>query len=273
MKKIIVLAFVILGVFSGFAQSTVNGYKYVIVPQKFDFLKKENQYQVNALAKFLFEKYNFTAVYANNLNEEMEQNSCLALKANVRDDSNMFTTKLVVELTNCRGEVVYVSEEGKSKEKDYKAAYHDALRKAFLSVEELNYSYDPSLSIVSRRQVVTSAPAAQQVPAASSTPPVNASEITENKQAAVAAQNVRQRVETKVTSVNNTNVLYAQPIENGYQLVDSTPKVIFVLQSTSADNVFIIKDKNGMLSQKDGKWIAEYYEGGERVQEVLNVKF
>ncbi|RNL85414.1 hypothetical protein ED312_12530 [Sinomicrobium pectinilyticum] len=270
MKKIIVFAFVIFGVFSGFAQSSVNGYKYVIVPKKFDFLKKENQYQVNALTKFLFEKYNFTTVYANNLTEEMEQNSCLALKADVRDDSNMFTTKLVVELTNCRGEVVFVSEEGKSKEKDYKAAYHDALRKAFLSVEELNYSYDPSLSIVSRRQVATSAPA-QQVSAASSTSPVN--EVPRNNQATEAAQNVRQRVETKVTAVNNANVLYAQPVDNGYQLVDSTPKVIFVLQNTSADNVFIIKDKNGMLMQKDGKWIAEYYKEGERVQEELNIKF
>ncbi|MGS2763623.1 hypothetical protein [Sinomicrobium sp. M5D2P9] len=273
MKKIIVFAFVIFGMFAGFAQSSVNGYKYVIVPKKFDFLKKENQYQVNALAKFLFEKYNFNAVYTNNLTEEMEQNSCLALRADVRDDSNMFTTKLIVELTNCRGEVVFVSEEGKSKEKDYKAAYQDALRKAFLSVEELNYSYDPSLSVVSQR-TVTSAPVAR-TPSASSTSPANAGNLTrtQSNQVKEAARDIQQRVETRVTAVNNTNVLYAQPVENGYQLVDSSPKVIFVLQSTSAENVFIIKDKNGMLTQKDGKWIAEYYEGGERVLEELNIKF
>lgn len=267
MKRIIVV-FALFGLLFGNAQNSVNGYKYVIVPQKFDFLKKENQYQVNALTKFLFEKYNFNAVYANNLPVDIEQSSCLALKADVKDNSNMFTTKLSVELTNCRGEVVFVSEEGKSKEKDYKTAYHDALRKTFTSVEELNYSYDPSMSIVSQRQAVTTAPAAVEKSRAATAASEAAAEPAERQKAVAEVQHA-----PVAKTVDKNTVLYAQPVENGYQLVDSSPKVIFILQKTSADNVFIIRDKNGMLTRKDGKWIAEYYENGKHVEQELNIKF
>lgn len=261
MKRII-FVFALFSVVLGFAQSGVNGYKYVIVPEKFDFLKKENQYQVNALTKFLFEKYNFSPIYANDLPAEVEENSCLALRADVKDNSNMFTTKLNVKLTNCRGEEVFVSEEGKSKEKDFKSAYHDALRKTFESVEALNYAYDPSMAIVGQRRTVVTTPQEQ-------TPQKTASGLTGQQKATEKAKNA---VAPKVV-VNTEGVLYAQPTDSGYQLVDSSPQVIFVLQSTSADNVYIIKDKNGMLTKKDGKWIAEYYEGGERVEQELNIKF
>ncbi|RAV29852.1 hypothetical protein DN748_07060 [Sinomicrobium soli] len=258
MKKILTVLIAVFSISCVLGQSSVNGYKYVIVPKKFDFLKKENQYQVNALVKFLFEKYDFTAVYANELNADIEENSCLALKADVRDDSNMFTTKLKVELTNCRGEVVFLSEEGKSKEKDYKKAYHDALRKAFLSVEELGYRYDPSQAIVAPRRSVAAAPAATATPVLAAE-----SKAPDNTPVPVARQ----------TGTVSGEVLYAQPVENGYQLVDQSPKVVFVLQNTSVDNVFIIKDKNGMLTLKDGKWMAEYYENGERVLRELEIKF
>ncbi|MBC9798598.1 hypothetical protein [Sinomicrobium weinanense] len=265
MKRII-FVFALFSIMLGSAQSSVDGYKYVIVPQKFDFLKKENQYQVNALTKFLFEKYNFKAVYANHLTTEVEENSCLALKADVKDNSNMFTTRLNVELTNCRGEVIFTSEEGKSKEKDFKTAYHDALRKAFKSVEELNYNYDPSISIVSSSRATATAPPAQ------------ASSVAPSRQQTTEQPKVVEKTENPVpvarkAGIKNDGVLYAQPVENGYQLVDSSPKVIFVLQKTSADNVYIIRDKNGMLTKKDGKWIAEYYEGGERIEEELKIKF
>lgn len=267
MKRIIFI-FTLFSVMLGTAQSSVNGYKYVIVPKKFDFLKKENQYQVNALTKFLFEKYNFSTVYADDLPVDIEENSCLALRADVKDNSNMFTTKLNMELTNCRGEVVFASEEGKSKEKDFKTAYHDALRKSFLSVEALDYAYDPSMSIASRRRTVTTTPPAE-TRTETPTPAQSASGLKGQQKAIEKVKNtVAQSAVTK-----NKSVLYAQPLENGYQLVDSSPKVIFVLQNTSADNVFIIKDKNGMLTQKDGKWIAEYYEGGERVVQELDIKF
>src|SRR5690606_26289315 len=75
------------------------------------------------------------------------------------------------------------------------------------------------------------------------------------------------------TTTVNENVLYAQPVKNGYQLVDTTPKVIFILQKTSVQNVYLIKGRDGTVFLNDGQWTAEYYEGEELKREVLDIKF
>ena len=80
-------------------------------------------------------------------------------------------------------------------------------------------------------------------------------------------------VATPVTAIVNESALYAQPITNGYQLVDTTPKVVFILQKTSVENVFLIKGRDGTVFLNDGQWIAEYYEGDELKKELLNIKF
>ncbi|HET8754196.1 MAG TPA: hypothetical protein VFM59_07520, partial [Salinimicrobium sp.] len=41
----------------------VNNYKYVIVPETFEFQDEPNEHQLNALTEFLFEKYGFEALY------------------------------------------------------------------------------------------------------------------------------------------------------------------------------------------------------------------
>ena len=132
MKKFIFL-FVIFHLifFQSFGQKTdkVN----VRVPEKFEFLNEKNQYQLNALAAFLFEKKGFEAIY-----EEPQPpglNPCEVFRADVHDDSNFLTTKVYISLTNCNNEEVFKSELGVSREKDYKTAYHDALRKAAESLD------------------------------------------------------------------------------------------------------------------------------------------
>ncbi|MCB0475188.1 MAG: hypothetical protein KDC69_05900, partial [Flavobacteriaceae bacterium] len=68
-------------------------------------------------------------------------------------------------------------------------------------------------------------------------------------------------------------LLYAQQIPNGYQLVDSTPRIVYILLNTGDKNVFIIKDKNGTLTGSGDKWIANYYEGDVLVKKELQIKF
>jgi hypothetical protein len=72
-------------------------------------------------------------------------------------------------------------------------------------------------------------------------------------------------------------VLYAQAITNGYQLVDSTPKIIMILQQTSFSNFYIAKahwlEENGILFKKGGNWIFEYYEADQLVNKKMNIKF
>ena len=134
---------------AAYAQSPLDSYKYIIVPKRFDFLRKENEYRVNSQTKYLFEKNGFTTLLkGQDYPDDLLANPCLGVEANVIDESNSFTSKVRVSLTNCQDQVVYTSEQGISKEKDYAKSYSLALNNAFKSIAQMGYQYDPNLAIV-----------------------------------------------------------------------------------------------------------------------------
>lgn len=142
MIRVFLLVIAFFMVFSGNAQKSVNDYKYVTVPIRYNFLKKDDSYQLNSLTQFLFKKYGFHAILqGQDLPADLIANGCKGLQADVTKNSGLFVTKLVVTLKDCNGREVFASVEGTSKEKDFKTAFHAALRDAFKSVEQLNYSY------------------------------------------------------------------------------------------------------------------------------------
>ena len=166
MKSIYILFF--LGLFtSNMIAQSLNDYKYVIVPDSYEWAREIDKYQVNSLTTFLFKKYGFNAYkVSETLPNDVNANGCNTLTADVEENATLFRTKLKVILKDCTGEVVYVSQEGSSKAKEFKKAYHEALRNAFLSIEELKYSYSgPKESTVKKPN--------QQ--------PTEASEAVENK--------------------------------------------------------------------------------------------
>lgn len=133
------------------AQS-VNDYKYVIVPEQFDFLKSPDQYQVNSLTKFLFNKYGFEAYLKRDQKPYNKlTDPCKILYANVTGKATFIKTTLEVTLKDCNDQVIFKTSEGRSKNKDYKKAYHAALREAFYDIEALKYSYDPSAGVEERQ--------------------------------------------------------------------------------------------------------------------------
>ena len=233
-----------------FPQQDVNAYKYVVVPEQFDFLKSANQYELNALTDFLFKKYGFNSIYKETYPADLMSDNCLGLKANVSNRSNMFVTRLTVTLEDCRGNIVFTSQEGKSKEKDFKTSYHNALRDAFLSVKELDYAYSQSTSqgAISREQ--------------EDTEEITQEEIIPEVQVVAFPE-----------ATGTYPLLYAQSKGEVLQLVDTTPKVIFVLLKTSMNTVFVIKNKTGIFYKKGAIWIAEFYEGESMIQESYEVKF
>lgn len=141
-----------------YAQS-VNDYKYVIVPEKYDFLKSPDQYQVNSLTKFLFNKYGFEAYLER---DEKSYNKltdpCKILYANVTGNATFIRTTLEVTLKDCNDQVIFKTSEGRSKKKDYKEAYHAALREAFYDIEALQYNYNPSAEVEERKTNKTPEP-------------------------------------------------------------------------------------------------------------------
>ena len=77
---------------------------------------------------------------------ELSQNRCKALIANMQNNSGLFSTKLVVVLKDCKNNQLFISKEGRSREKEYKIAYQEALRDAFESISALNYKYEGQVS-------------------------------------------------------------------------------------------------------------------------------
>lgn len=139
MKKILFITGLMLGLNFSLVAQNLNNYKYVRVPDKFDFQKDENKYRVNELLAFLFEKEDFEALYKERIPEAVS--NCDILDAEVHNESNLFRTKLYITLTDCNEQVVFTSETGVSRQKEYKAGFQEALRNAFKSLEALQHQY------------------------------------------------------------------------------------------------------------------------------------
>jgi hypothetical protein len=129
-----------------FAQKNINSYKYILVPKQYEFQKSADLYQLNSLTKFLFERAGFTVLFTDEgFPVDLSNNRCLALIASVNNASSLLSTKLIIDLSDCYNQVVFSTKEGRSKEKEYKKAYHEALRDAFVDLENLKYAYDSTL--------------------------------------------------------------------------------------------------------------------------------
>jgi hypothetical protein len=246
--KIKFLVYILFSSFIGFSQS-VNDYKAVIVPINFDFAKGVNPYRLSTMTKANFIKAGFNAYYENDQLPAELINRCDLLYADVKRDNAFLVTKLFLELKDCYGKVVYTSETGRSKEKEYEAAYRESLDLAFVSVNNLHYKYNGktgAASAISPTVAVTA-----------STVPVTAT------------------VAAPVADISDPNLLYAQPTETGFQLIDKTPRVVMKLMKTSRPDSFIaIKDGvQGTLNAKDNQWFFEYYKDDKLVSEKVSVKF
>lgn len=135
MKRFLLLSITLLLVTNAISQdSNLNDYSYVIVPEQFDFLKGADQYQINSMTKFYFEKNGFNAYMAN---VAPNANRCDGLYADVEVVRSIIGTKLQVVLKDCNEREVYRGPEGRSKYKEYKKAFQDALRKSFSGLEVL----------------------------------------------------------------------------------------------------------------------------------------
>lgn len=249
-------------------QKKINNYKYLIVSERFEFLKQTDQYKTSSLTKFLLKKKGFNVFLSNEkLPDELVQNRCMALTVDVLDESSMFTVKNIIEFKDCFGVVVFTSEEGRSKEKDYKKSYHEAIRKAYASMEDMEYSYQPLEEKPINKEVVKeeiTIPVINVIPVKTVIPVkiVSVTPVNEEK------------TNIKTTALINTkNVLYAQAIENGFQLVNTKPSVVFQVLKTNVQDVFIIKGKNGILYKEGNDWVAEYYNDAFLVVEKYQIKF
>ncbi len=266
------------------SRAQLNDYKYIIVPKKFDGFKSENQYQTSTLIKFLLVQKGFDAVYDDALPEDLNSNRCLGLLLGLEDLSSMFTTKVVLSLKDCNSVVIMTTAEGKSKEKDYKLSFNEAIRDAFQTFDTVNYSYKPkgndpetvTLNYKNDVKKVAETPKNRQEQ-------VTIEEVTPERQTYKSMEPVPSEIKKSENAVGTTTqdllhlsgVLYAQEIPNGFQLVDSTPKIRLKIFKTSKPDQYLGKtDENeGLVYFKEDKWFFEYYEGDQLRVVPLEIKF
>ncbi|PSL48286.1 hypothetical protein CLV51_1021153 [Chitinophaga niastensis] len=242
------LLFFLLVSYSGYTQNTINNYKYVLVPEKFNFSREDNQYGLNTMAKSLLEEKGFSAYFDNSeIPKELAGNRCNALSAEVVQKKGLFVTNLTLLLKDCRGNIIFKSKEGKSREKEFAASYNLALKDAFTSLNDVPYAYIGTTNEGPQQAVATTA-----VPAPS---PATTTVVAEIKEAA--------------------GTLYAQATANGYQLIDTAPKIVLTLLKTSVQDYFIADNgaSHGIVLKKNGEWYFEYYKDNKLISEKLLIKF
>jgi hypothetical protein len=270
MKKTYLIFTVLVGIcFTSIGQD-LNSYKYVEVPEKYEFLKESNQYQLNELTKFLFEKYGFEA-FLSSEEKPMDWTSatCSILRADVIDDSGFFQTNLQVVLKNCKNQEVFTSKMGSSREKEFKLANHEALRDAFSSFEAVNYSYDQN-SVTGNTKLV-----AKQVEKEMSPIQENSQQQPEEVIVSAVPQTVMEASETEklepITKDQKVYVLgnvefYILNTDYGYQLfLNQIDEPFAKLVKTESANHFI-------YSTIQDQGIAYFDKHGNLTVEILNTQ-
>jgi hypothetical protein len=201
------------------------------------------------MSKFNLNKAGFQAFYNNEAIPSEYSDRCSLLYMDVVKENAFLTTKLFVTLKDCYGKIIFQSEVGKSKEKDYETAYAEALSKAFESVNELQYKYSGATN--------------------------TAVQPEETKLLTAPMAVAKKVVSDSAATEKEGDLLYAQPTATGFQLIDSTPKVVMKVFKTSSNESYIAfrGDVKGVLISKNNEWFFEYYQNDKLYSEKIAVKF
>ena len=204
--------------------SNINNYKYVSVPDRFDFLKTSDQYQLNSLTEFLLKKNGF--IVMNELKyypSDLAENTCLLLDVNVEKIKSFLKTKLEVQFKNCKNQIIFKSEIGVSNEKDFKTAFHEALRASFISIGDANYNYSEKPFQLNHNDIIIS----------------ETTQVDQND--------------------NNQNLrIKIIPTSYGFDFVTSNKEILFSLHQTICDGLYIIDKLTGTAYRRGDKWVREY---------------
>ncbi len=286
MKKLIQFIIVLLLVQSSvFGQSNLNDFKYILIPKQYDFQRSDDQYQLNSLTKFLFNKYGFEAYFENeDIPSDVSQDRCLALRADLKKLKGFLITRLQFELQDCNGNIVSASKVGETKVKQYDKAYNIALRQAFETYQNANYSYQPKTKATP--VVVTSNKVEDAVVTTSESTSEVKEEVIEDVKSEVETKSMN-TAESKASEVQETVKVqpdpepikevdkswYASPIDNGYKVLDANKSTVMTLLYSGATDVYMVKDKNAIVFKKDGYWMYSSNDGNGIKVNRIDLKF
>jgi hypothetical protein len=274
MKKLFLLLLTLVP-FLAISQN-LNDYKYAIIPAKFEFSVAPNEFNMNTYTKMYLEKYGFEAYSeGEKFPADFATSRCNKVYVDVVRKKNLFTTIFVIEVKDCQNNVLFTSQEGRSKEKEYRRGFPQALRAAFESFESLNHQYNGKLhsdsNTVSSENKVSETVTSKSV--------LGKVEFTEDKipVEAKADQNNKVVQKSEIASQSNTKlpVLIAKKTENGFLLLDDNKRLEFELTKTSQENIFLTSYNNnsGIFVLNGSQSRFEYYLNGTLTVKEFDVKF
>jgi hypothetical protein len=149
---------------------------------------------------------------------------------------------------------------------------------AFVVIAAQGYTYDPTAAQEKDAQAVPVAAGAVTAAQPGLEESPKDTEVASEVAAVGAAATVAaaSTVSDSVPPEEEAEVWYAQPIENGYQLVDSSPSIRMKLVSTAQEDTFIAMVDDapmGMVYKKDGSWWHEFYQDGKATLRKLQIRF
>jgi hypothetical protein len=221
----------------------LDSYKYVIVPSEYGFLGEPDKYKLNSMTVFLFEKYGFDAIMEGEpFPEDLKNNPCSALNADVHSDPGMFklVTKVKVVLKDCNRQIVFESKEGRSRLKKYNFSYKQALRDAFSSIDALDYEYKEPV------------PAAEKIP--------------EPKEKPILEENAN-----LVYTYENQKYLLSKTDEAWVlKYAEAKTPAAFLYKTNRSSFVFRSKKTNGTAYfDEEGNLVVEYFDENSGSMEKL----
>ena len=231
-----ILRLLLITSLTGFAQASLNDYNMAVIPSRFDFQKEDNQYRINSTVKFFLKQKGFEVYLSNEqMPEGFMDYNCNKVFVNVIELDGLFTTKLQVEFKDCKNNVLFVTDLGVSREKEYAKSYNEALILTLKSFDKAKYKYSGKTYF---------------------------DEEAQEKLKARDVENV------------TLEVVKTEKNESFIKVVNQTNQKELILYKTSTPKIFLsnYNGKSGMVLFKENGWFFEYNDGDKVISERLDIK-
>ena len=124
MKKILALLIALFSIIS-FAQKK----QIILISSKFDFQKEKNSYNINNMLKAILTSNNYEVYFDDAVFPlEIAQNRCNALTGVLVDNSNLFLTKVKLQVKDCQNNLLFETAEVKSREKNIQDGFIEVIK-------------------------------------------------------------------------------------------------------------------------------------------------
>ena len=97
--------------------------------------------------------------------------------------------------------------------------------------------------------------------------------VSEEKIEAKVSKTVEETTKTENDTKEVEAILYAQPIDNGFQVIDTEPKKVMILLYSGVPDTFIVEGKDAIVYKKENGWIYAENNGKSLISRGINLKF